>query len=179
MQTSTQTDTKKMKAEAKSLDQVAESLRLVLADTFVLYMKTYAIHWNYQGDKFFSVHKMTEEHYEELAEAIDEIAERIRALGKAAPISLSTILASSDLQELERNMAGTDDKSLIDLISSHTLLSKRAHESAEICETMGDLYSHDLMVSRIGNHDKAVWMLQSFLEGKRDSPSSQAQSPMN
>jgi starvation-inducible DNA-binding protein len=142
---------------------VAEHLRLVLADTFVLYMKTYAVHWNYQGPKFFSVHKMTEEHYQQLAESIDTIAERIRAVGKPAPISLQTILANSDLEEISKNHA-TNDQALHDLISGHTLLSKRAHEAANACEENSDLFSQDMMIQRIGEHDKAVWMLRSFLD---------------
>lgn len=142
----------------------SESLKLVLADTFVLYMKTYAVHWNYKGAKFFSVHKLTEEHYQELALAIDEIAERIRAKGDEAPISLSNILASSDLKEMGLHGAG-DDTALRDLVEGHTLLARRAKEAANICETEGDLYSNDMMVGRIGAHEKAVWLLKSFLQG--------------
>lgn len=148
---------------ARQTSEVAEALRLVLADTFVLYMKTYAVHWNYQGQKFFSVHKMTEEHYQQLAEAIDEIAERIRALGKVAPISLDSILAKSDLEETRRNNA-SDDQALLDLVSAHSLLSQRAHQAAEICGNAGDFYSQDIMIQRIGEHDKAAWMLRSFMQ---------------
>lgn len=151
-------------APMKASPEVVEALRLVLSDTFVLYMKTYAVHWNYQGNKFFSVHKLTEEHYEQLAEAIDEIAERIRALGEIAPISLETILEKSDLQEIKRSNA-SDDSALIDLVSGHALLSKRAHETAELCGNIGDIFSQDIMIRRIGQHDKAAWMLRSFLKG--------------
>jgi starvation-inducible DNA-binding protein len=142
---------------------VVEALRLVLADTFVLYMKTYAVHWNYQGPKFFSVHKLTEEHYGQLAEAIDTIAERIRALGEAAPISLETILANSDLEEMKRSKA-EDDHALTDLIAGHGFLSQRAHQAASACATAEDIFSQDILIKRIGEHDKAVWMLRSFLQ---------------
>lgn len=147
----------------KSDQEVVESLRLVLADTFVLYMKTYAVHWNYQGPKFFSVHKLTEEHYQQLAEAIDVIAERIRAIGEVAPISLETILASSDLDEMRKGNA-EGDETLIDLIEGHTLLAQRAHEAADICEKSRDIFSQDMMIQRIGEHEKAAWMLRSFLQ---------------
>lgn len=139
-----------------------EHLQRVLADTFVLYMKTYAVHWNYKGAKFFSVHKLTEQHYGELAEAIDEIAERIRATGEAAPISLADILSESDLSEL-RGEAATSDVALKDLVKSHELLASRAKEAAEVLEKEDDLYSNDMMVARIGAHQKASWMLKSFL----------------
>lgn len=153
----------------KANAEVAEALQLVLADTFVLYMKTYAVHWNYQGPKFFSVHKMTEEQYQQLAEAIDEIAERLRALGRAAPISLETILANSDLREMGKNMA-SGDQALMDLAAGHTLLSRRAHEAAHACERGDDLFSQDMMVGRVGEHDKAAWMLRSFMQSGEFQP---------
>jgi starvation-inducible DNA-binding protein len=150
--------------QAKDKDVVG-ALRLVLADTFVLYMKTYAVHWNYQGPKFFSVHKMTEEQYQQLAEAIDTIAERIRALDQVAPISLEKILANSDLEEMSR-VDANNDQALLNLISSHSLLARRAHEASTICADADDVFSEDMMIQRVGEHDKAAWMLRSFLELK-------------
>jgi starvation-inducible DNA-binding protein len=145
-------------------DGSSEHLKLVLADSFVLYMKTYAVHWNYKGAKFFSVHKLTEEHYQELAEAIDVIAERIRAKGDEAPITLENILGSADLNEMKKQSAGNDE-ALVELVAGHELLSNRARKAAEALEAEGDLYSSDLMISRIGAHEKAAWMLRSFLAG--------------
>ncbi len=139
-----------------------EHLKRVLADTFVLYMKTYAVHWNYKGAKFFSVHKLTEEHYKNLADAIDEIAERIRALGADAPISLASILTSSDLAEMDRSEM--NDKALRELVAGHELLAKRAHEAADALADESDDFSNDMMVGRIGAHEKAAWMLKSFLQ---------------
>lgn len=138
-------------------------LKKVLADTFVLYMKTYAVHWNYKGSKFFSVHKLTESQYEELAEAIDEIAERIRAKGDEAPFSLADIIQSSDVSELKAHSAG-DDRALQDLADSHRELSKKAKEALDGLDDAGDDFSVDIMTRRIGAHDKAHWMLQSFLQ---------------
>ena len=88
-------------------------LKRVLADTFVLYMKTYVVHWNYTGANFFSVHKLTEGQYQELAEAIDTIAERIRAIGTEAPISLSDVLDTADLKEM------SDDSDPVNNIGLH------------------------------------------------------------
>lgn len=143
----------------------SEQLKLVLADTFILYMKTYAVHWNYKGAKFFSVHKLTEEHYQEMACAIDEIAERIRAIGDEAPISLSSILKSGDLNEMKGQSAG-DDAALKELVDGHMILARRAKDAAQRLETEGDLFSNDMMISRIGAHEKAAWMLKSFLAGQ-------------
>lgn len=144
--------------------EATRHLKLVLADTFVLYMKTYAVHWNYKGAKFFSVHKLTEEHYQELADAIDEIAERIRAKNDEAPISLSNILKSSDLTEM-RSHTASDDNALRELIDGHMLLANRARDAARIMEQEQDLFSMDMMIARIGAHEKAAWMLKSFLAG--------------
>lgn len=142
-----------------------EQLKRVLSDTFVLYMKTYAVHWNYRGSKFFSVHKLTEEQYGGLAEAIDEIAERIRAKGDEAPVSLADILEGADLSEMKA-FAADSDKGLRELIAGHELLSRRAHEAAEALQEAGDPFSHDMLVARIGSHDKSAWMLKSFLQGQ-------------
>lgn len=150
--------------KTKPATSSSEQLKHVLADTFVLYMKTYAVHWNYKGAKFFSVHKLTEQHYTELAAAIDEIAERIRAKGDEAPISLSSILDASDLQEM-KNHGASSDQALHDLVSSHKLLAERAKKAADLLDEEGDDYSNDMMVTRIGAHDKAAWMLKSFLNG--------------
>lgn len=155
--------TKKQTTPASS-EKPSEQLKLVLADTFILYMKTYAVHWNYKGAKFFSVHKLTEQHYQELATAIDEIAERIRAKGDEAPISLSSILDASDLQEMKTHGA-SNDQALRDLVSSHQLLAERSKQAHDLLDEEGDNYSADMMIRRIGAHDKAVWMLKSFLNG--------------
>ncbi|MBY0316786.1 MAG: DNA starvation/stationary phase protection protein [Bdellovibrionales bacterium] len=139
----------------------SDYLKTVLADTFVLYMKTYAVHWNYQGSKFFSVHKLTEMHYQELAEAIDEIAERIRAKGDEAPVALASILDSADLAEM-KNSKVHGDKALAELVASHMTLAGKAKEAAEALEEK-DRFSADMLTARIGAHEKAAWMLRSFL----------------
>ena len=136
-------------------------LKRVLADTFVLYMKTYVVHWNYTGANFFSVHKLTEAQYAELAEAIDSIAERIRAIGTEAPISLSDVLDTADLKEMSDD---SDPVAAIrELAEGHKLLAARAKEAAVATDESGDYYSNDMMIGRIGSHDKASWMLQSLI----------------
>lgn len=136
-------------------------LRLFLSDTFVLYMKTYAVHWNFEGSKFFSVHKMTEEQYQQLAEAVDEIAERIRALGEKAPVSLHEILGSADLNEFKHNSDG--DKAISELWHTNEKLSALARELSIKVSEAGDVFTADMLTRRVGAHDKAAWMLRSFL----------------
>lgn len=139
------------------------TLSRVLSDTFILYMKTYAVHWNYTGGNFFSIHKMTEAQYAELAEAIDEIAERVRALGHETPISLDDILDGGDLKEIKSGKIASSAM-LEELAKGHELLAKRAHEAAEAADEAKDYFSHDMMVARIGAHQKAAWMMKSLLK---------------
>ena len=151
-----------MSTKEKEMNGI-EHLRRVLSDTFVLYMKTYAVHWNYTGSNFFSIHRLTEEQYKELAEAVDEIAERVRALGHQAPISLEAMLESSDLKEIGNGkMAG--GAMLEELARGHDLLAKRAKEAADATEEGDDDFSNDMMVGRIGAHEKAAWMIKSMFK---------------
>ncbi len=153
--------TKKVVSKSQVDNQTVKHLKRVLADTFVLYMKTYVVHWNYTGSNFFSVHKMTEAQYTDLAEAIDTIAERIRAIGTEAPISLSDVLRTADLKE----MSGDSDPaaSIRELAAGHVLLAKRAKEAADATAEADDDFSNDMMIGRIGAHDKASWMLESLV----------------
>jgi starvation-inducible DNA-binding protein len=141
--------------ESKDLD-----LRGFLSETFVAYMKTYALHWNYEGAKFYGVHKMTEEQYTDMANAIDEMAERMRALGNSAPLSLQHILEHSSLKEYT-NVAD-NDRSLQELIKSHRRLSENGKLLAKIADENEDPYTHDMIVARVGQHDKFAWMLESL-----------------
>ena len=81
--------------DRKEREKLAELLNQALSDTYVLYTKVQGVHWNVRGPLFYSVHKMTEQQYEDLAESIDEIAERVRALGFYAPTSLGQMLEAS------------------------------------------------------------------------------------
>ena len=152
-----------MQEKDNKKDEQCEILRGVLSDSFVVYMKTIAVHWNYHGPKFFSIHKLTEGQYADQAEAIDEIAERVRALGGVAPISLKDILADSNIAELTSAMQEQD--SLVrQLVSSNQKLAEKAGTAARRLGELGDLFSHDMVVHRIGAHEKAAWMLHSQLE---------------
>jgi starvation-inducible DNA-binding protein len=140
---------------------ISGALGKLLADTYVLYVKTQNFHWNVHGPEFFSLHKLSEEQYEELAEAIDEIAERIRALGFYVDGSMESFLKLSSI---------TEDK---DVNPKHTYIEHliKAHEAViRDCRALGDLaedhHDHatvDLMGRRLNFHEKATWMLRSQL----------------
>lgn len=148
-----------MKKRSTSKNANVDNLIHFVSETFTLYMKTYAVHWNYHGPKFYGVHHMTEEHYKELAEAIDVMAERLRAKGYKAPVSLEQIIKNSDLKEFQDVAA---DKSIKELAQAHRSLSALAKTCAEDADEAGDLFTHDMLVARIGVHDKFAWMLESF-----------------
>ena len=151
-------------AEQKfSGDEPVHLLKQFVSDSFVVYMKSYAVHWNYHGPKFFSIHKLTEGQYEEQAEAVDALAERIRALGGKAPLSLADILADSNITEL-KSVSQNQDSLIQQLYDSNVKLAQKARALAPQLEELGDKFSHDMVVARIGAHEKAAWMLHSQLE---------------
>lgn len=140
---------------------LANMLNGVLASSYVLYAKTHAFHWNVTGPLFYSVHKLTDEQYNELAEAVDDIAERIRAIGFPAMSGLKAYLNDSVVDDPDsvprtREMVET-------LARDHQAVAEQARKAALEAEEVNDLYSHDLLVSRIGVHEEAAWMLNALL----------------
>lgn len=142
-------------------EAVSELLSEFLSDSYVIYVKTHGYHWNVRGPHFGSLHKLTEEHYQDLAAAIDVIAERIRALGENAPGSMAQFRRLSDLEEAEG--VPTAEEMVRDLASDHTKMSKRAAELIKEAEDADDAVTADLATARKAFHDKASWMLRSFL----------------
>lgn len=138
------------------------NLRAFLSQTFVVYMKTYALHWNYEGSKFHGVHVMTEMQYRDISEAIDELAERMRAMGNAAPVSLTQILEHSSIKEFKTN--ADNDDSIRELAQAHRNLSELAKRVANLAEDHQDSFTHDILVQRSGTHDKFAWMLESLIQ---------------
>ena len=148
---------------AKHNQSVADKLGKFLASSYVLYTKTQNYHWNVVGEHFASLHALFETQYTELAAAIDEIAERIRALGFPAPAGLGQFLALSSVKEQDK-LPASAGKMVADLLEGHEICAKEAKNVLKAAEEVGDDVSVDLMVERIAAHDKTAWMLRSFLE---------------
>ena len=91
-----------VKSGVRNTESIAEGLSDLLADTYRLTFKTHAYHWNVEGPLFFSLHKLTEEQYENLFDAADELAERVRALGKLAPARLDAIVSASIIKDKDK-----------------------------------------------------------------------------
>lgn len=139
---------------------IADGLADVLADTYRLVFKTHAYHWNVEGPLFYSVHNLTEGQYEEMFAAADELAERIRALGKLAPARLSQIMELSKIADREGELSTGD--MIEDLAEDHERVAHRLHALAELAEGGQDIVTEDLATARSAFHEKAAWMLRSL-----------------
>jgi starvation-inducible DNA-binding protein len=160
MNTAIKTPEKRNKAtENKS---VTGKLSQVLAESYTLYLKTHNFHWNVTGPMFQPLHSVFEEQYSELANAVDEIAERIRALGQPAPGSFTEFQNLSSIKEASGKTKAQD--MIKELLQGHETISQTASEAATTAQKAGDEGTADLMIQRIQVHDKTAWMLRSFLE---------------
>jgi starvation-inducible DNA-binding protein len=141
---------------------VVTALSEFLASTYILYHKTLFYHWNVTGPHFASLHKLFEDQYEELAKAGDRIAERIRALGYYSPGTVAEFLSLSALQE-DHTMPENARKMASNLMRGHETCSIEAGRVLACASKSKDQATMDLMINRIAEHDKAGWMLRSFL----------------
>ena len=141
---------------------VTEALDQLLADSYTLYVKTHGYHWNVTGPMFTSLHTMFEEQYTELALAVDEIAERSRALGAPALGSYAQFGAITRVPE--DTTVPPASQMIANLVTDHATVTESARSLVRAAEAVGDDASVDLGVRRIDTHDKAAWMLRSHLE---------------
>lgn len=140
----------------------AEALKHVLADTYVMVVNIQNVHWNAQGEGFIAIHKHLDEQYEDLSTAVDDIAERIRALGHDAPASFSEILSLSRVQE-EGEAVKSVKEGVSKLVSHHKVISKLLTEHIEVLEKDNDAGTIDLLTDRVRVHDKFAWLLEANL----------------
>lgn len=132
-----------------------------LADTFVLHTKTLAFHWNVVGPNFYGLHKLTEEQYQDLHQAMDSIAERIRILGFVAPQAGSFLISTSALEEAKEDM--TSEEMIRDLLADNERSAKTFRFGVSMAEAANDTKTADLLSERIGVHEEHAWMLRSML----------------
>jgi starvation-inducible DNA-binding protein len=142
--------------------KVAAALNEMLATTYALYLKTQNFHWNLRGPRFFFLHKFFEQQYEELAEAIDEIAERIRAIGFNAEGTFPAFSRLSSIKESKPNL--TEEAMLADLLQGHEILAKKGRPLIKTFQKIGDEVSADLLIKRLTVHEKQGWMIRAHLE---------------
>ena len=145
----------------KNADKTTEALSRLLADSYVLYLKTHNFHWNVTGPMFSTLHTLFETEYTELALAVDEIAERIRALGAVAPGTFAAYGKLAKVKDAEGVPKATE--MLRQLADDQTEVVAAAKQVVQRAVESGDDATADLGIRRIQVHEKNAWMLESHL----------------
>lgn len=146
----------------KDRKEIAHGLSRLLADTYSLYLQTHNFHWNVTGPQFQTLHTMFETQYNELALAVDLIAERIRALGVPAPGTYSEFAELSSLKEVRGPLAA--EKMIETLVHGQETVVRTARSIFDVVEKAHDEPSADLLTQRMQVHEKTAWMLRSMLQ---------------
>ncbi|MCI0415261.1 DNA starvation/stationary phase protection protein [bacterium] len=141
--------------------QIAEGLSRLLADTYTLYLKTHNFHWNVTGPMFQTLHLMFEQEYNELALAVDLIAERIRALGIPAPGSYAAFSKLTSIREEEG--VPSAERMIQQLLDGQETVIRTARSLFPLVEEVNDQPTADLLTQRMQVHEKTAWMLRSLL----------------
>lgn len=142
--------------------RTAEAISKLLADSYLLYLKTHNYHWNVTGELFQPLHELFEEQYTELAEAIDEIAERIRALGFKAPGSFREFQELSTIDEEVEKLSSLE--MVRRLAADNEKVLRTAREGLQPAREAEDEATIDMITQRLHVHSKNAWMLRSHLE---------------
>tara|TARA_Y100000034_G_scaffold113427_1_gene148447 strand:- start:1789 stop:2256 length:468 start_codon:yes stop_codon:yes gene_type:complete len=142
--------------------KITEGLTQVLSDTFVLYFKTHSFHWNVEGPHFKTLHELFEEQYNDLWSFTDELAERIRSLKTYAPTNYDEILKNAKLKP--QTKIPKDMDMVKELANDNETIVKNIFPVLRLAEDAGDEATVDMLIERIDVHEKAAWMLRSFLK---------------
>ena len=146
----------------KDRKAIADGLCHLLADSYTLYMKTHNFHWNVTGPMFSTLHAMFMDQYTEIWGALDEIAERIRALGFFAPGTYKEYAKLSSIKEPEG--VPSAEEMIAELVKGQEAVSKTARKIFPLVEKAADEPTADLLTNRMQIHEKNAWMLRSLLE---------------
>ncbi len=148
--------------DSNKREEITHGLSRVLADTYTLYLKTHNFHWNVTGPMFQTLHLMFEAHYNELALAVDLVAERIRALGFPAPGSYKQFIALSAIKE--EDGVPKAQEMIKKLVEAHETVARTARDVWKAADGASDQPTCDLLTQRMQVHEKTAWMLRSLLE---------------
>jgi starvation-inducible DNA-binding protein len=146
---------------AKDREAIAGGLSRLLADSYTLYLKTHNYHWNVTGPLFNTLHTMFETQYTELATAVDEIAERIRALGHPAPGSYKAFASLTAVEE--EDAVPSAEEMIRQLVLGQETVVRTAREIFPLADQANDEPTADLLTQRMQLHEKNAWMLRSML----------------
>jgi len=153
---------KKTGMKTKVSQKVADFLSVLLADEFVLYLKTRNAHWNVEGPDFHTMHLYFEEQYNELATVIDEVAERIRKIDHYAPATMTQYLELTHLTE-KRNGKNDSMSYIADLLSDYEAIIAYIREQLVALEDEIDMGTEDYVSTLAEQHEKTAWMLRAHL----------------
>lgn len=145
-------------------EKIADGLKVLLADSYTLYLQTHNFHWNVTGSMFNSLHTMFMDQYSEEWTALDEIAERIRALGYKAPGSYAEFAKLSSIKEQAGSNAPDWQEMVKQLVEGNEAVCRTARKVLEQANEANDDPSADLLTQRLNTHEKYAWMLRSLLE---------------
>jgi starvation-inducible DNA-binding protein len=148
---------------AKDRGAIAGGLSRLLADTYTLYLTTHNFHWNVTGPMFNTLHAMFMTQYTELWNAVDPIAERIRALGHPAPGSYAQFAALSSIADVPASPPKAMEMVRI-LVQGHEAVARTARAAFPLAAEADDQPTADLLTQRLDIHEKTAWMLRSLLE---------------
>lgn len=152
--------------EEKNRKAIGELLNHRLADTTVLYQKTRNYHWNVTGMHFAELHEFFEEQYDQMADSIDEIAERVRQMGVFAIGTLDEMKSYSNVEERPGVIPEAVDM-VRDLLNDHEMVIRQLREDIDTVEKMDDMGTADFLTALMEAHEKMAWMLRAHLEGEQ------------
>lgn len=150
--------------EESKRSEIADGLARLLAETYTLYLKTHKYHWNVTGPMFQNLHLMFETHYNDLALAVDGIAERIRVLGMKAPGSYTEFAELSSVKD-DPSAEVRAETMLANLLRDHEQVARTAKSILPILEGANDEGTNSLLGARLEYHEKTAWMLNSMISG--------------
>lgn len=150
--------------EPKAREEIAAGLSRLLADSYAVYLKTHGYHWNVRGPNFAALHALLEQQYTEMWNAIDDVAERIRALGVLAPQGYRSFANLSGIQD--GNPEQDAEGMLAELVRDHETVIATARGLLPVAQEANDEVTDSLLSDRMAAHEKYAWMLRSTLGAK-------------
>ena len=142
--------------------QIAKRLGVILADSYQIFIKTQGVHWNVTGPLFYSIHSLTEDQYQNLFEAVDELAERIRALGELTPASYTKYGKLSAIEDDDE--PATAEGMVAILAKDHETVCESLRNAIAFCEGKDDFVTADMLTERLAWHEEAIWMLGAIIQ---------------
>lgn len=155
----------KIRSTESTEETLAKQLSTVLSELYATRLKAQVYHWNFEGSRFYGVHKTLEEVYESFDDFIDDLAERIRTIGGRPISSYAEIARLASVQNSSSDKASSSPDMIEDIVESLNLFNRRLKESMKTAKSQDDPVSEDLLLQILSKSEKFRWMMQSFQAG--------------